>query len=230
MKNTAVIITGGGSSTRYGSKNKLLELLDGIPVFLHSVRNFAAFADRENFILTVSKKDLPLFEDELAKHGFSDKITVITGGSTRVESVKKALDKVALVSGKVAIHDAARPLAEPVLLERLFADVRVNVIAASKVVDSIKVVSEDGTILSESDRTMLWKAETPQVFDIRSLRKAFETAPADATDDASIMRHAGFSVSVVENCSENMKLTTSDDLEKLKIALKTRKYLQKKNL
>lgn len=222
MNKYAVIITGGGSSTRYGERNKLLEPLCGAPVFIHSVRNFARFADRENFILTVNEKDRSLFEAELDRFGFSDKVTVVTGGSTRVESVRNALDALTLKSGRVAIHDAARPLASAELLEQLFSDEKINVIAASKVVDSIKTVTPDGKIASETDRTYLWKAETPQVFDLPSLKKAFENAPADATDDASIMRHAGYDVFVFENKEDNLKLTSPQDLPKLENIMKMR--------
>lgn len=211
----AVIITGGGSSTRYGNKNKLLEDLCGIPVFIHSVKNLSGFASKENFILTVNQKDRAIFEEELEKYGLSGAITVVTGGNTRIESVQKALDAVKLEQGRVAVHDAARPLADAELLRTLFNDSRVNVIAAQKVVDSVKLCDENGKISGEVDRTFLWRAETPQVFDIEQYRKAMQSAPDDATDDGSIMRHAGFDVWVVREEKENLKLTTSDDLKKL---------------
>ena len=211
----AVIITGGGSSTRYAKGNKLLEELAGMPGFIHSVKNFSGFASKENFILTVSDKDRPLFEKALAEYSLADAVTVVNGGSTRVESVRNALDVISLKQGKVAIHDAARPLAKKELLEQLFADERNNVIAAQKVVDSIKVCDENGKITGEKDRNSLWRAETPQVFDIEQFRFAMENAPADATDDAMIMRSAGFDVYVFKEECENLKLTTLSDLAKL---------------
>ena len=131
-----------------------------------------------------------------------------------MESVRNALDAVQLDSGRVAIHDAARPLAERALLEKLLDDER-NVIAAQKVVDSIKLCDADGLITNEVDRTYLWRAETPQVFDIVEYRRAMEQAPADATDDAMIMRSAGYDVYVVKEEKENFKLTTASDLPKL---------------
>ena len=215
MGNFAVIITGGGSSLRYGSKNKLLENLCGVPVFIHSIKNLSGFAEKENFILTVNQQDKALFEEELKKHSLDDKITVIVGGDSRVESVRNALNAVKLEQGKIAIHDAARPLAEKELLQKLFSDPRNNVIAAQKVVDSIKLCDENGKIIQEIERTFLWRAETPQVFDIVQYRQAMLTAPTDATDDASIMRNAGFNVFVVKEDKENLKLTTPDDLQKL---------------
>ncbi|MBR7120270.1 MAG: 2-C-methyl-D-erythritol 4-phosphate cytidylyltransferase [Lentisphaeria bacterium] len=212
--NCAIIITGGGTGTRYGEKNKLLELLNGVPVFIHSVKNFAGLASKENYILTVNSRDRELFLRELEKYSLDDRITVVNGGASRVESVRNALDAVQLDSGRVAIHDAARPLAERALLEKLLDDER-NVIAAQKVVDSIKLCDADGLITNEVDRTYLWRAETPQVFDIVEYRRAMEQAPADATDDAMIMRSAGYDVYVVKEEKENFKLTTASDLPKL---------------
>lgn len=211
----SVIITGAGSGTRYGGRNKLLELLAGMPVFMHSVKNLSGFAAKENFILTVNEAERVFFESELVKYGYAGKITVINGGASRIESVKKAVEAIKLTSGRVAIHDAARPLADGKLLEKLFTDARVNVIAAQKVVDSIKVCGPDGKITGEIDRNPLWRAETPQVFDLEQYRQAMQNAPADATDDAMIMRHAGFEVYTVKEERENLKLTTPDDLIKL---------------
>ena len=213
--NYAVVITGGGSSTRYGAGNKLLESLAGIPVFIHSVKKLSGFSEKSNFILTVNSSDRARFEEELEKHSLADKITVVTGGASRVESVRNAIEVIALKSGKIAIHDAARPLVEAQLLEQLFRDPRKNVIAAQKVVDSMKKCDENGRIIDAVDRTSLWRAETPQVFDIEEFRSAMAIAPADATDDAEIMRHAGFDVYVVREEKENLKLTTASDLAKL---------------
>ena len=215
MGNFAVIITGAGSSLRYGSKNKLLENLCGVPVFIRSIKNLSGFAEKENFILTVNQNDKARFEDELKKHNLDNSVTVVAGGSSRIESVRNALNAVKLEQGKIAIHDAARPLAEKELLQKLFSDPRNNVIAAQKVVDSIKLCDENGKIIQEIERTFLWRAETPQVFDIVQYRQAMLTAPTDATDDASIMRHAGFNVFVVKEDKENLKLTTPEDLQKL---------------
>ena len=218
----AIIIAGGGSSSRYGAGNKLLELLDGVPVFIHSIKMLYGFARRENFVLTVNACDREKFEKLLNDYGFADKVTVVNGGASRMESVKKALAEVKLESGKIAIHDAARPLIETPLLEKLFSDERRNVIAAAAVFDSVKRTDSNGLITEEVDRTNLWRAQTPQVFDIIQYRNAVAGASSDATDDASIMRGAGYDVYVVQNDRENIKLTTSADLAKLEMIIKYR--------
>ena len=217
----AVIIAGGGSSIRYGIRNKLLELLDGVPVFIHSIRNFSGFASRENFILTVNSDAREHFESALEEYGFADKVTVVNGGSSRMESVKNALAAVKLEAGRIVIHDAARPLAPASLLQQLVSDERRNVIAASPVFDSVKRTAPDGLITDEVDRKCLWRAATPQVFDLVQYRDAVAKCDFEATDDASIMRAGGYAVYVVQSDVENIKLTTSGDLKKLELLIKS---------
>lgn len=224
----AVIITGGGSSTRYGNGNKLLELLDGIPVFIHSIKNLAGFADKNNFILTVPEQEYSLFQEIVDKYNCSDLVTIVCGGKTRAESVKNALDAIALQDGQVAIHDAARPLVTAELLSRLLSCGKRNVIAATSVVDSVKRCDDNNMIIEEVDRQNLWRASTPQLFDVREYRDAVTKCQAlpGATDDATIMRLAGYQVFVLNENIENIKLTTPQDLNKIKKELKFRSFVE----
>ncbi len=220
----AVIITGGGSSTRYGDGNKLMADLNGLPVFIHSVRNLSGFAGKENFILTVPASERALFADALKKYGCDEFVTVVNGGKTRAESVKNALDAIQLKEGQVAIHDAARPLVTGELLEKLLSCAKRNVIAATLVVDSVKRCDSNNKITDEVDRTGLWRASTPQVFDIVQYRDAVGRCLElpGATDDATIMRLAGYDVFVLDEEIENIKLTTVSDLARIKKVLQTR--------
>ncbi|MBO5990430.1 MAG: 2-C-methyl-D-erythritol 4-phosphate cytidylyltransferase [Lentisphaeria bacterium] len=214
----AIIVTGGGSSTRYGNGNKLLEVVGGVPVFIHSIRNLAGFAAKENFILTVPAAEFDRFADIAEKYGCGQLVTIVRGGSSRAESVNNALDAIQLKEGQVAIHDAARPLVTAELLRRLLSCGKNNVIAATQIVDSVKRCDNDGKITEEVDRTNLWRAATPQVFDIVQYRDAVAKCISlpGATDDATIMRLAGYDVYVLNEEIENIKLTTTQDLEKIK--------------
>ena len=214
----AIIVTGAGTSTRYGNGNKLLELIDGVPVFIHSIRNLAGFADKENFILTVPAAEFDHFTEITNRYDCGQLVTIVRGGSSRAESVKNALDAIALEEGQVAIHDAARPLVTSELLKRLLSCGKKNVIAATQIVDSVKRCDSDGKITEEVDRSNLWRASTPQVFDIVQYRDAVARCLAlpGATDDATIMRLAGYGVWVLSEEIENLKLTNSSDLEKIK--------------
>ena len=118
------------------------------------------------------------------------------------------------------MHDAARPLATAELLERLVGRARESggAIAAAPVVDSLKRADASGrVILHPVERTGMFQAETPQVFDLRKFREAYEKlGAAEPTDDAEVMRLAGFPVELVVSGQWNFKLTSPEDMERLR--------------
>ena len=107
----SVIIAAGGSSRRYGEKDKLLEMLGDLPVFLHSVRNFSTVCKVENMVVAVRPEALELYRETAAKFLPQFKIRFVAGGADRSSSVRNALAALDRKCGVVAIHDAARPLA-----------------------------------------------------------------------------------------------------------------------
>ena len=220
MDDLWVIIAAGGSSRRYGERDKLLEILGGMPVFLHSIRNFSTFCKAEHIVVVVQRESLEKYRECAAHYLPELKINFVPGGSDRSGSVRNGLDFIPAKSGIVAVHDAARPLATAELLERVArrAAETGGAIAAIKVVDSLKLTGRDGRIISPVSRDDLYRAETPQVFDLDLLRQAYDKCKSvSATDDAEIMRLAGFPVEVVETGSFNLKLTTAGDLDLLKL-------------
>ena len=215
----SVIIAAGGSSRRYGEKDKLLEMLGDLPVFLHCVKNFAPLCRAENMVMAVRQEALDDYRKLAEKYLPEVKINFVSGGADRCASVRNALAALPDESGVVAIHDAARPLASAELLRRVAerAEIAGGAIAAVKVVDSLKRVSDSGEIAGPVSREQLYRAETPQVFEIGRLKKAYASADSvGATDDAEIMRRAGFPVEVVESGEFNLKLTGEDDFALLK--------------
>ncbi len=145
-------------------------------------------------------------------HDLQDVVTV-EGGATRAESVARALG--AVDTELVAIHDAARPLLTPELLEDLVAELVASpeadaVIAAAPVTDTVKKV--DGDRITETlDRSELWGAQTPQVFRTEALRKALKSAHT-ITDEAMLIEAAGGKVLAHDPGVVNLKVTTPDDL------------------
>ena len=215
-----VIIAAGGSSRRYGEQDKLLEMLGDLPVFLHSVRNFSAVCKAGNMVIAVRPEALEHYREVAEKFLPGTKLKFVAGGSDRSSSVRNALAALDCRSGVVAIHDAARPLASANLLARVSARAAVSggAIAATKVVDSLKLTDGKGNILNPVSRDDLYRAETPQVFEVKKLISAYEkSGSGSATDDAEIMRRAGYPVEVVDSEEFNLKLTCSSDLEVLKI-------------
>lgn len=217
MDDLAVVIVAGGSARRFGG-DKLLPELDGLPLFLHSVRNFHPLAAPGNLVIVHPADGGRLFRD--AAERFLPEIPVIwaAGGAFRCASVRAGLEAVPLKRGVVAIHDAARPLASAALLEKLAAEARKTggAIPGKPVTDTLKRCDESGLIAETVNRTGLWRVETPQVFDLEQLRAAYARFPeTDFTDDAGVMAAAGFSCRIVANPDENLKITYPGDLELL---------------
>ena len=139
----------------------------------------------------------------------------VEGGAVRSESVRAALG--ASEGDPVLVHDAARPLLEPSLAERVLAALTDDVdaaIAAAPLTDTLKETSADGIVTQTLDRERLWAVQTPQVFRREALIRALDVDPevlAAATDDAWLIERLGGRVRVVEAPPENLKVTTALD-------------------
>jgi len=162
-------------------------------------------------------------------------LAVVPGGATRAQSVSNALEAVG--TGYVAIHDAARPLLTPELIEALVADLDANpeaagVIAAAPVTDTIKrgsfvapdTTKEPRVVERTEDRAQLWRAQTPQVFRTEVLREALAGAerPEEATDEAMLVEAAGGTVLIHPVAQQNLKVTTPLDLRVAELLLAER--------
>jgi 2-C-methyl-D-erythritol 4-phosphate cytidylyltransferase len=169
--------------------------------------------------------------------GVWEGVSTVEGGATRSQSVANALEAVG--TELVAIHDAARPLVTPELVEgvvaTLVADPEADgAIAATPVTDTIKRIA--GTIgradpgvpaamkIAETvDRDALWAAQTPQVFRTEALRRALGADPAQveaATDEAMLVEAAGGRVLIHPSSPENLKVTTPLDLRVAELLLR----------
>jgi 2-C-methyl-D-erythritol 4-phosphate cytidylyltransferase len=156
-------------------------------------------------------------------------LELIEGGATRAESVANALEA---VDGEIAVvHDAARPLVTPQLIDRLVdvlvADAEVaGVIAATPVHDTVKRVVRGKQRIGRTERRdELWAAQTPQVFRTADLQAAHDADPAtvaEATDDAMLIEQAGGIVLVEPAPAWNLKVTTPDDLRLVELLLSSR--------
>lgn len=170
-------------------------------------------------------------------------VGVVAGGRTRAESVSNAL--AAVGTELVAVHDAARPLVTPGLIEDLVAALATEpdaagVIAATPVTDTIKQApprrrrdekgpispvlgpsAEELVVESTLDRSRLWAAQTPQVFHVDALRDALAATPERpaATDEAMLVEAVGGRVLIHPAPTENLKVTTPLDLKVAELLL-----------
>ena len=142
-------------------------------------------------------------------------VVAVAGGPTRSASVRAGLEAVPADASVIVVHDAARPLADPALFERVIAAVRAGAdgaVPGVPVADTIKRVDPSGGLVLETlDRPALRAVQTPQAFAAAVLRRA-HAGQADATDDAALVEAMGGRVVVVDGDPANLKITGPDDL------------------
>jgi len=147
---------------------------------------------------------------------YLDDVIVVEGGERRQDSVTNAFHAVAPSSQVIVVHDAARPLVSPALIERTI-DAAVKhgaAIAALQARDTVKRGDAAGIIRGTIPREEIFLAQTPQAFRVGVLRDALALASAqsDATDEAMLAEQAGHAVHLVEGDPQNLKITTPEDL------------------
>ena len=217
IKDLGIIIAAAGTSSRFGSSDKLMEKIDGMPLFLHSIKKFYPLCPTGNMIVVVNPEKMMEFEKNAANYLPECKLKFVAGAEIRAESVRNGLKALAPQTKFVAIQDAARPWATTTLLEKCLASARLHggAIPAKAVVDTLKRTGKDGRIVDTVGRDNLWMVETPQVFNLEQLldaNKRISDMNVEFTDDASIMEAAGYEVYIVCNQEKNMKITYDKDI------------------
>jgi len=213
-----VVIPAAGVGRRMGRRKKAFLELEGTPVLLRALRPFLEREDVARLVVVLSANDaaappewLPLGDPRLE---------VTAGGSTRSASVRRGLRALPDEVELIAIHDGARPLVDPEVVERCVevAAGGVGAVAGWPAVDTIKEVDGDEDVRRTPDRSRLWHAHTPQVFPRELLLRAYRGPGAGgedggtATDDAALVEEAGGGVRMVRGSRWNVKITRPEDL------------------
>ena len=191
-----------------GAKPKALHELAGRSLLTHCWRNVAA-APSVGAIVIAAPPDAVALVERMAPDAI-----VVAGGATRRESVAAALAAAPPEFDIILVHDAARALTPPSLIEAVAEAVRAGheaVIPGLPVVDTIKEVSADGRVIATVDRSRLRAVQTPQGFRRAVLAKA-HTLTGDHTDDAGMVERLGVPVHIVEGHPHAMKITTPWDV------------------
>lgn len=213
-----LLIAAAGSGRRMGADgNKLLLEVAGRPVLAWTLEAALASPVIRWIGIVGQPVDAEPIAAIVAAAQPDRPVEWILGGDTRQESVSRGLAALPADADGVLIHDGARCLVEPELLERCAAAVQAGhaVIAATPVTDTIKQVDGAGTITATPDRAGLWAAQTPQGFPVDRLRQAHARAEAEGwsvTDDAALFELLGWPVQVLQAPPSNIKLTTPFDL------------------
>jgi 2-C-methyl-D-erythritol 4-phosphate cytidylyltransferase len=212
---TWALIAAAGSGERLEiDRPKAFAALGGRPLLAESVDRL----DRSELVDAIVVAAPPGWEEPsilLAEELAASKVVAcVTGGATRAESVAAALAEVPDEALVVLVHDAARPLLDEALLERLLGPLGEGfdgVVPVLPVADTLKRV-RDGTVVETVDRESLVAAQTPQAFLAPTLRRAFAIDVTGATDCASLVERVGGRVAVVDGDPRLLKVTTPADL------------------
>jgi 2-C-methyl-D-erythritol 4-phosphate cytidylyltransferase/2-C-methyl-D-erythritol 2,4-cyclodiphosphate synthase len=218
MRVTAIIAAGGAGRRLGAAVPKQLLDVAGQSMLTRSVRAFDAHPDVHEVIVAMPAE---LVEGARARVGdVTGAITFVAGGTTRQESVALAFDRVSDATDVVLVHDAARPFVTPGVISRAIAAAWSHgaAIAAMPVTDTVKRVArdDDGGVITETlPREAIFLAQTPQAFTRRVLSEAVALGRAglEATDEAGLAERAGHPVRIVAGDADNVKITTTADLE-----------------
>ena len=204
----AAIIAAAGSGERFGAQfPKALIALGDRTLIEHAVGALAPVATQ--IIVTAPSG----YEDQI-RALVGDGIEVVTGGSTRSESVRNALALVTSDIDYVLVHDAARALASTQLARSVLAQLEQGekaVIPGLEQIDTVKVIDQSGYVTSTPDRSNLRRVQTPQGFS-RQLLVDAHASKSDATDDGALVESLGVKVKIIQGEERALKITTPSDL------------------
>lgn len=207
----------------------------GQPVILRSIAALAGIVGVARIVVVLHPDDNYWQELDLSTLDSDLPVDTVTGSDTRAKSVLAGLAHILNVVDagdlpdnlRVLVHDAARPLVRRDAIERLIENVDTEQVCggllATPASDTLKIVATDGKVEKTLDRSLVWQAQTPQLFEARALHHAIETAVAaglPVTDEASAMEMTGHQPLLVAGDTDNIKLTHSLDFPLAEILLR----------
>ena len=209
------IIPAGGTSSRFGKSNKLLEKIGEKEVIKYTVEAF----EKSNVDEIIICANISIIEDLQRILSDCKKVRIIEGGASRQESVFNGIK--ACECDYILIHDAARPMITTDLINTAIDEVvfKNALTVATKTIDTIKEVV-DGKIVKTIDRSKLYNTQTPQAFRYDLIREAHEKLLGQSfTDDAGMLEALGQTVYILNGSYKNIKITTQNDIDIAKVYL-----------
>lgn len=216
MKVLAIIPAAGMGVRMGGGTPKQFLSLEGVPVFIHTLRKFAASDAIDSIFLGVRPEEMERVRRELDPERLGKPVRLVAGGASRQETVARALAEAPAETEIVVVHDAVRPFVDLHLIRQVVAAARQHGAAILGIpsVDTVKQV-ERQMVLGTLPRERIVLAQTPQAFRAEILREAFGRAEADGfagTDESSLVERLGYNVTVLMGSDRNIKITKPSDL------------------
>ena len=213
---TAAVIVAAGASTRMGGIPKLFLPLAGKEAVVHTLMAFESAPSVSRVYVVCRAEDMQRLDSLRVEYCLNKICGLIGGGATRQQSVQNGVGQIGKDITHIAIHDGARPLITPELIDQTVENAyRYGASAPGvPVKDTIKVVA-DGFTKETPDRDSLVAIQTPQVFAKELYMQALLAAQKsgrDYTDDCKLIEALGAHVFVTPGTYENLKLTTPEDI------------------
>ncbi|MEQ9423532.1 MAG: 2-C-methyl-D-erythritol 4-phosphate cytidylyltransferase [Cyclobacteriaceae bacterium] len=212
MKKYALIVAGGVGTRMAVDTPKQFIPVAGLPILMHTLTRFYKYEHQMEIILVLPTSHFSTWTNLSLQYDFDVPHRLVAGGSERFHSVKNGLDSIE-GDGLVAIHDGVRPLIDEGTIDRCFksAEKSGNGIASVDLKESIRHLKKGGN--EALDRSEYQLIQTPQTFQVKLIKEAFDREYIDQfTDDASVAEAAGQKINLVEGSYRNLKVTTKDDL------------------
>jgi len=224
--NVAIVVAAGKGSRLGGDRPKQFLELGGIPVIIHTLRQFERSKEIQAVITVLPAGETAGFESVVKEFALKKVTGVIAGGATRAQSVRNGLRAISDAE-IVAVHDGVRPFVTPAEIDATVAAARRSgaAILTAHVADTIKRV-EAGRVIQTSSRASLRRALTPQCFRFEILKRAYEqldhleSAGVEITDDSFLVEKWNVEIVAVEGSERNIKITNAEDLAVGEILLK----------
>ncbi len=236
---TAIVLAAGSGKRMGTAVHKQYLLIGGKPVLYYPLKAFQDCELIDEIVLVTGKGEEEYCREEIVEHyGISKVAAIISGGAERYHSVWRGLQKIK--EGYVYIHDGARPFVNEEIIQRGYECVRVEHACAAGMPskDTVKIVDEKCFVQETPDRSSVWMIQTPQIFDVSLVKKAYsmlmaqedgtsDVGGADSarripvTDDAMVVElMLKRPVRLFYGAYENIKITTPEDLEIAEVFLK----------
>ncbi len=212
----SAVILAAGSSTRMGVPKQFLPL-HGQPLLTYTLLAFQACDAIQEIVVVARLEDIEKIK-ELAQAKNITKLTkVVEGGSSRRESARCGAQACNSESKYFAVHDGARPLITPQIIEEVVSVAKEYGAAAAAVPtkDTIKQVDANGFVVGTPPREMLWNVQTPQIFRRDLYLQALdncEKTNTEVTDDCQMVELLGHTIKLVKSSYTNIKVTTPEDI------------------
>lgn len=208
-----VIIVAGGSGKRMGSEiPKQFLLLREKPILMYTLETFSNALNEIEIILVLPESQIDYWKELCKTHNFSINHSIVVGGKERYHSVENGLNSIQ-GRGVVGVHDGVRPFISKDIIINAFEKAKElrAVTLSVPLKDSIREVHGDTS--KAVDRSNYQLIQTPQIFDINLLKKAFDSPYQNSfTDDASVVESFGHKVHLIPGDYNNIKITSPEDM------------------